>query len=124
MPDYLSENKFNITAKYWISKLKSMAGMSFFIDDGAMFYNSRTNEKRHSPSRHQLDVSWSYLAKPGVIFHVGCKNIYGRKNVYGYEFSQSDTSKMRPISTSNKQFIYIGVFITFSKSKRNQLNSL
>lgn len=124
MPDYLSKNKLNITTKYWISNLKSMVGMSFFIDDGATFYNPRTNEKKHSPSRHQLDVSWSYLAKPGVIFHVGCKNIYGRKNVYGYEFSQIEPSKMRSISTSNKQFIYIGVFITFSKSKRNQLNSL
>lgn len=124
MPDYLSKNKLNITTKYWISNLKLMVDVSFFIDDGATFYNSRTNEKKHSPSRHQLDMSWSYLAKPGVIFHVGCKNIYGRKNVYDYEFSQIEPSKMRAISTSNKQFIYIGVFITLSKLKRNQLNSL
>lgn len=124
VPDYLAKNKLNITAKYWISSLKSMVGMSFFIDDGAVFYNSQTYEKKHSPSRHQLDVSWSYLAKPGVILHVGCKNIYGRKNVYGYEFSKIHASQIRPISTANKQFIYIGVFITLSKSKRNQLNSL
>jgi hypothetical protein len=124
-PGYLAKNTLNMTTKYWFSPIRSMLGASFFIDSGATFYDKEgdLSIQRKSPYRHRLDVSWSYLPAKGVIIHFSCQNVLGRKNIYGYEHS-SISSNVRPVSNPGKQFFYIGVFITLSKSNINQLKSL
>lgn len=123
-PAYLAKNRFNVTAKYWIAPLRSLLGASFFIDDGAKYYNNDYNIEGKTPSRNKLDLSWSYLPSDGVIIHFSWQNVYGRRNIYGYEQSALDPGKFKPVQTSNPYFFYLGVFITLSNNHINQIKSL
>lgn len=125
MPGYLSANTFNLTTKYWVKSLRTMLGSSIFIDSGASFYNEHnaSSSSIQSPNRSRWDLSLSYLPVNGVIVHFCCQNVLGRKNIYGYEYSTLQDN-MCPIRQPDKQFFYIGLFITLSHSHKNQLKSL
>jgi hypothetical protein len=78
-----------------------------------------------TPYRSRLDVSWSYLPKPWIIVHFGWQNVPGRKNIYGYEYSEIHPGLRREITAATDRFVFLGVFITLSQSKKiNQLKSL
>jgi len=126
-PDYAAKHSANITLKYWLSSLKSLAGINYNVSSGTPYYNSTApyNELGTTPYRNRLDVSWSYLPKPNIIIHVGCQNVLGYKNIYGYEYSQVNPGLKNAISTPSSRFFFIGLFITLSQGKAlNQLNKL
>lgn len=122
-PSYNSKHVFNMTAKYWFASLHSLWGMSFFIDSGATYYDQFYNpsSSKTTAARTRFDLSWSYLPKDNIIIHLGCRNILGCKNIYGYEYSEAS---VRPIVPSDTPFIFIGLFITLGNTHNNQLNSL
>ena len=123
-PSYLSGHTFNATLKYWVSGLKTMAGTGFFIDSGAMSYKENTPDiSKKTPYRCRADVSLSYVPAPSLIIHFSCQNLLGRKNVFGYEYSSAGDT-YREITNPAARFYYIGIFLTLSKSKTNQLKSL
>lgn len=123
-PAYLAKNRFNVTAKYWIASMRSLLGASFFIDDGAKYYNNDYKIEGKTPSRNKLDLSWSYLPSDGIIIHFSWQNVYGRRNIYGYEQSAIDPNRFKPVQTSCPYFFYLGVFITLSNNHINQIKSL
>ncbi len=126
-PDYLTAHNFNITLKYWFRSLNSLAGCNYYITSGAPWYDPRAPYARQgtTPLRNRLDISWSFLPKPWFIIHLGCQNVLGYENIYGYEYSAVDPGLSRPVKNADKRFYFVGVFITFSQSRLlNQLKSL
>jgi hypothetical protein len=123
-PSYISNHVFNSTLKYWIKPIRTMFGSSFFIDSGAMVYKENDNRiATKTPPRNRLDISLSYVPTSSLIVHLSCQNVLGRNNIFGYEYS-SDGSVVREISNPATRFYYIGVFLTLSKIKINQIKSL
>jgi hypothetical protein len=123
-PSYLSNHTFNATLKYWIKGIRTMIGSSFFIDAGAMSYKeSNPSLSKKTPSRNRMDISFSYVPIPSLIIHLSCQNVYGRNNVYGYDYSRI-TNSYKEITNPTTRFYYIGIFLTLSNSKSNQLKSL
>ena len=126
-PDYVANHSANITLKYWFSSLKSLAGINYNISSGAPYYNTTApyNERSTTPYRNRLDISWSYLPKSNIIIHLGCQNVFGAKNIYGYEYSQVNPGLSKAISTPSSRFFFIGLFVTLSHDKKlNQLKTL
>ena len=126
-PPYVAAHSFNLTLKYWVAGLKSMLSANPYISSGSPYYSPDFPHAKSgvTPYHSRLDVSWSYLPKPWIIVHFGCQNVLSRKNIYGYEYSEIHPGLRREITASNDRFVFVGVFITLSQSKKlNQLKSL
>ena len=126
-PPYVSPHSLNITLKYWVSPLMSLFGCSYNIASGTPYYNNQYpyNELGTTPFRNRMDISWSFLPKQWIIIHFGCQNLFGYKNVYGYQYSQTNHEIKEEIASPAKRFLFVGVFITFSNDRKsNQLKSL
>lgn len=126
-PDYIAPQSLNVVLKYWINSLKSLVGVAYNIAAGVPHYSETApyNKLGNTPLRNRLDVSWSYLPKQWIVIHVGCTNVLGMRNVYGYEYSQQTPGLRREITTPDKRFLFMGVFITLSCDKElNQLKDL
>jgi hypothetical protein len=126
-PTYVAPHSFNATLKYWLAPLKSLAGLSYSISQGAPYYSDEFPRTAlgTTPFRSRLDLSWSYLPKQWIVIHFGCQNVLGKKNIYGYEYSKITPGVRRGITAAYSRFYVVGIFITFSRSKiLNQLKSL
>ena len=126
-PPYVAAHSFNLTLKYWMEPLKSMLSLCPYVSSGLPYYSPDSPRAKLgvTPYHSRLDVSWSYLPKQWIIIHFGCQNVFGRKNIYGYEYSEINSGRQREITAANDRFVFMGVFITLSKTKNlNQLKSL
>ena len=126
-PPQVAAHSFNVTLKYWMTSLKSMLSVGQFVSSGSPYYSPvyPYSKSGVTPYHSRLDVSWSFLPKPWIIIHFGCQNVLGRKNIYGYEYSENNPELSRAITASSERFVFIGAFITLSKGKKlNQLKSL
>jgi hypothetical protein len=126
-PSYVSPHSFNITLKYWIASLRSMAGSNYTISSGTPYYSNVSPYAKAgaTPFRNRWDISWSYLPTNWIVIHFGCQNVLGYQNIYGYEYGKTNTGVKRAITTNDKRFIFLGVFVTFSRSKTaNELKNL
>ena len=126
-PAYLAAHSFNLTLKYWMSPLKSMLSVCPYVSSGSPYYSPVFPHVKLgvTPYHSRLDVSWSYLPKQWLVVHFGCQNVLGRKNIYGYEYSEIHSDRRKEITASSDRFVFLGVFITLSQTKKlNQLKSL
>ncbi|MDR2026959.1 MAG: TonB-dependent receptor [Prevotellaceae bacterium] len=126
-PPYAAPHSFNATLKYWIAPLKSLASLGYNITSGLPYYSDELPRTASgtTPFHSRLDISWSYLPKPWIIIHLGCRNVSGKKNIYGYEYSKITPGVRKEITAAYPRLFIAGIFITFSRSKTlNQLQSL
>ncbi|MDR3227742.1 MAG: TonB-dependent receptor [Prevotellaceae bacterium] len=126
-PSYVAQHSFNVTLKYFIAPLKSLVATSYYISSGAPYYSDISPYEKlgKTPFRSRLDASLSFLPKQWIVVHLGCQNILGRKNIYGYEYSKITQGVRKKITAANTGFYFVGVFVTLSYSKTlNQLKSL
>jgi hypothetical protein len=126
-PPYVSPHAFNATLKYWINSLRSMLGANYNIASGAPYYSAAQPYAKlgTTPLRNRLDISWSYLPTDWIIIHLGYQNLLGYTNIYGYEYSSLTPGLRRAVTASDKRFVFLGIFFTFSASKTvNELKNL
>jgi hypothetical protein len=126
-PPYAARHSFNLTLKYWIAALKSLPAASGYISSGRPYYSNDLPRTQlgETPHHSRVDISWSFLPAQWFVIHFGCQNVLGRKNVYGYEYSETTPGVRKAVTAANERFVFLGVFITLSRSKTlNQLKSL
>ena len=122
-PYFASRHNFSAVAKYFIVSLKSQIGATYSFASGRPYNdpNEESFNASRTPAYQDLSINWSYLPKPHLIIHVSCTNLPGFDNVFGYEFSNtlndSGAYNGRPIRQPAPRFLFIGVFITLSKTK-------
>jgi hypothetical protein len=126
-PSYVAPHAFNASIKYFLTPLKSLLSTSYNITSGAPYYNESSPYEQwgNTPFRNRLDFSWSYLPVSWIIINAGCQNILGSENIYGYQYSKTQTGIRQAVTNPDKRFFFLGVFITFSHNKKlNQLKNL
>ncbi|MDR1631838.1 MAG: hypothetical protein LBR97_02985 [Dysgonamonadaceae bacterium] len=127
VPEYVARHSFNATLKYWLAPLKSLLSANYGITSGTPYYKAiyPYNELGRTPLRNSLSLSWSYVPKPGLVVHFACQNVFGYKNIYGYEYSTIHPENRREITNPESRFLFLGVFMTLSNNKKlNQLKNL
>ena len=123
-PPYVSKHAFNLTLKYLVAPLKSLLAANSYLASGMRYFDNAMKPET-TPFHSRLDLSWSYLPTQWIVIHWGCQNVLGRKNIYGYEYSKIHPGLRKAITAENDRFVFVGVFITLSRSKTaNQLKSL
>lgn len=130
-PGFAPKHNISIVGKYWIGKLNSQAGLSWQFNDGYSYDDPNLPGQMESKTAAYsgLNLNWSYLPKPNLIIHVAVNNVFGRQNVFGYQFADEPNSKgvyeALAMQSPADRFFFIGVFITLSEDKKaNQLNNL
>jgi hypothetical protein len=130
-PYFASKHNFSIVGKYFIEKVKSQVGATWSYTSGRPYnnLNEDTFNGSKTPYYSDLSLNWSYLPHPQVIVFISATNLLGRDNIFGYEYSTQENNdglyNRRAIRQAAPRFLFLGIFITFSKNKTmNQLPSL
>ena len=130
-PNYMSKHNLTLVFKYWISGLRSKVGASYKYASPRVYNNPNTPEfnDEHTIAYQTLDINWSFLYKPNVIFYASISNVPGFKQHFGYSYSktpdETGTYASTPILPSAKRFYLIACFITLSrKGDINQMDKI
>ncbi len=133
VPAFASAHNFSIVYKHFVKDIKSQLGFTYSYASGRPYYNpnlaSDQFQSERTPSYQDLSANISYLPKNWLIVYASCTNLLGRDNIFGYEFSTQPNAAGEYASRAVRQpaarFLFLGVFITFSKNKSvNQLPNL
>ncbi len=130
-PSFASRHNFSAVYKYFIQRLKSQLGATYSFSSPRPYQdpNREGTNKSRTPAYHDLSFNWSYLPKPWLIVYASCTNLTGRDNIFGYEYgtvpNENGQYNRRAIRQAAPRFLFVGIFITFSKEKSvNQLPTL
>jgi hypothetical protein len=130
-PSFASRHNLSVVYKHFLSDIKSQIGLTYTYASGrpyhdpneAGFMNSRT------PAYMDLSGNLSYLMRQNIIVHLSATNLLGRNHIFGYEYAsladQNGRFPGRAIRPAARRFLFLGVFITFSREAvLNQLPNL
>lgn len=129
-PSFSPRHNGSAVIKRFVRSLKSQVGLSLIVNDGYVYTDPRQPGEMNSKTKPyaNLSMSWSFLPRPNVIIHLASSNIPGRDNIFGYNYTETQTSgnlQGIPVRSPAPRFIMLGIFITFSSDKNaNQLNNL
>jgi len=78
---------------------------------------------------HNISFNWSYLISQQKILFVSASNLFGFKNTFGYDYTNTpDANGMfnrQAIVPTSDRFFFVGFFWTLSDDKKkNQLDNL
>lgn len=133
VPTFASAHNFSVVYKHFIPRIKSQLGITYSYTSGRPYYNPNQSQDQYNTDRtpyySDLSANVAYLPKNNLILYFSCTNLLGRDNIFGYEYSQTPGAEGEYVSRAIRQpaprFIFLGVFITFSKNKSiNQLPNL
>ncbi len=131
MPYYASNHNLSIVYKHFVSGLKSQIGWTYSFASGRPFTDPNTEgyNNQMTKSFNDFSLNYSYLPKPNLIIHAAISNVFGFKNIFGYQYNDEPNEhgiyESIAIEPQAKRFLFIGFFITISKNKNaNQLNNL
>ena len=120
MPPYLTKHNASIILKYTNLKLKSIFGLTNRFASGRPYHDPNKEGVMNSktPIYNTLDFSWTILAHKKLIIYASASNILGRDNIYGYNYNPVPTAQGmyegKPVKMYQKQFFFIGFFISLS----------
>lgn len=130
-PYFASRHNLSVVYKHFVQEIKSQLGFTYSYASGRPYHdpNADAFNSGRTPFYQDVSANVAYLAKPWLIVYVSATNLLGRDNIFGYEFStEADANgnfANRPIRQAANRFLFMGVFITFSKNKSvNQLPNL
>ena len=131
MPNFATKHNASLVTKYWISSLRSQVGMTYNYASGRPFNNPNSNVfmDGRTKSYNNVSFNWSYLISQQKILFISASNLFGFKNKFGYNYSNTpDVNGMfdrQAIVPSSDRFFFVGFFWTISDDKtKNQLDNL
>lgn len=131
IPSFASKHNFSFVYKHFITKIKSQVGITYSYGSRRPYNDPNSDKFNGSRTPYYQDVSAniSYLPRNWLIIYVSSTNLFGRDNIFGYEYSQTPDGNGvyagRAIRQAAPRFMFLGVFITISKNKSvNQLPNL
>jgi hypothetical protein len=120
MPPYLTKHNASVIFKYSNQKLKSIFGLTNRFASGRPYHDPNKEGVMNSktPVYNTLDFSWTILAHKKLIIYASASNILGRDNIYGYNYNSAPNAQGKydgkPVKMYQKQFFFIGFFISLS----------
>ncbi len=130
-PSFASKHNLSVVYKQFINLIKSQVGLTYTFASGRPYHdpNQDTFMGQRTPAYHDLSANVSYLLRQNVIIHLSASNLLGLDQIFGYEFAAAPDAggryDSRAIRPPAKRFLFLGVFITFSKEAvLNQLPNL
>lgn len=130
-PNFANSHNLSVVAKLWIDDLKSQIGWSYQYGSGRTYtdLNRPGFLQEQTKDFNSLSFNWAYLLDQQKILYFSINNVFGFKNVNGYQYADSpnlngqfDRRALRPAAD---QFFFVGFFWTISDDGTdNQLDNL
>jgi len=131
IPGFASKHNLAVVYKHWFDKIRSYAGVNYKYSSPRVFNNPNSPEfnGEKTIAYQTLDVSWSFLYKPNIIFYGAVTNLPGFKQEFGRRYSEtpdeSGLYRSATIVPGSGRFFILACFITFTKKgTENQLDKI
>jgi len=133
-PNFSTPHTASVAVKRFFPDINFSANLSYSIASGRPYYNIQNDESGKSiisdngttNMYNQMNLSFAYLFNmfkkwknkdfSGIGF--GINNVFGTKQVFGYNYSYNGLNK-RPVTLPANRSYYIGIFMTFGIDRRN-----
>lgn len=130
-PSFLSNHNFSFVIKHMIEPIRTQVGATYNYASPRSYHNPNREGFQNSttPEFHDFSINAAVLIKQNIILYMSSSNLFGRENIFGYEYASQPNGngiyEGRPVGQSAKRFIFVGLFITLTKDKlANQLDNL
>lgn len=130
-PSFVSNHNFSYVVKHFVTPLRTQFGATYNFASNRPFHNPNRDgfQNDKTPEFHDLSLNAAILFKQNIIIYVSSSNIFGRDNIFGYQFADQPNGQGvyegQAIRQGAKRFIFLGIFITLSKDgQENQLENL
>jgi outer membrane cobalamin receptor len=130
-PSFVSNHNFSFVAKHFVKPLRTQFGATYNFASNRPFYNPNKQgfQNDRTPEFHDVSLNAAILFKQNIIIYLSSSNIFGRDNIFGYQFADQQNSQgifeSQAVRQGAKRFIFLGIFITLSKDgQENQLDNL
>ena len=133
-PNFASKHNLSVVAKHFITDLKSQVGLSYTFASGRNYTNPNLDRNgflnAETKNYNSVSLNWAYLIDQQKILYFSVNNVFGTKNVFGYNYDM-ETPNMngnfdrQAIIPNADSFFFVGFFWTISDDKKsNQLDNL
>lgn len=130
-PGFVSKHNFSWVAKHFIESLRVQVGATYNFASPRLFHNPNKTgfQNDQTPEFHDLSLNAAILIKQNIILYLSSSNVFGRDNIFGYDYASQANGDgfyaSRPVRQGAKRFIFAGLFITLTKGgQENQLDNL
>ncbi|MFN8166476.1 MAG: TonB-dependent receptor [Bacteroidia bacterium] len=120
-PTFAPKHTASLVFKYFFPKISLAPSLTYAYSTGRTYYNPNNpvflGDK--TPDYHNVSLNFSYLTSIGKSFTVlvlSVNNVFGFKNIYGYNYS-SDGSHRYTVDAASTRFFFAGVFINIGSQK-------
>ncbi len=131
IPTFASKHNLAVVYKHWFGKIRSYAGVNYKYSSPRVYNDPNSTEfnGEHTLAYQSLDVSWSFLYKPNIIFYGAVTNVPGFKQEFGRRYSDmpddSGIYRSTTIIPGSGRFYILACFITLTKKgDKNQLDKI
>ncbi len=128
-PTFATKHNLSVSLKYSIPTIRAYFGMAYNYTSGRPYQNPNKSGyiNSYSPNYHSLDLNITYLLSKSVILYAYATNLLGRKNIYGYNYSNTPGLNgiyaSSPIVNARKQFYFVGIFISLKSESAYDVSS-
>lgn len=130
-PSFLARHNFRVVVKHFVEPLRIQFGATWSYASKRQFHNPNLEgfQNDATPEFSDLSLNAVFLIKPHIILYTSCSNVFGRNNVFGYEFANQPNGdgfyQSQAVIQPAKRFVFVGLFITLTKDRnQNQLDNL
>lgn len=129
IPLFSTKHNANISLKYVLPSIRTYIGAAYTYASGRPYKNPNKTGFINSETDgyHSLDLNVTFLASKKLIVHAYTTNLFGRDNVYGYNYAdQADSDGVyarNPIVNSRKRFFFLGLFFSLKNDSAYDISS-
>jgi hypothetical protein len=130
-PNFAAKHNFSLVGKLWVEDWKSQIGATYNFASGRPYNNPNETKfmNRLTKSYNNVSFNWAYLLSPQKILFFSVNNVFGFKNVNGYQYANTPNNngefERRTLLPAADRFFFVGFFWTISDNKTdNQLDNL
>ena len=130
-PSFVANHSLSLVTKYWIEGWKSQIGFTNSFSSGRPYNNPNEIQFMNGKTKsyNNLSFNWAYLLTTQKILYFSVSNVFGTKNVYGYQYADlpdgNGMYQRREIVPTADRFLFLGFFWSISDDKKsNQLKDL
>jgi hypothetical protein len=116
VPPFAAKHTLNVVYKKFFEKLDSQVGATYTFSSGRTYFNPNNSmflaDKTAAFNNLSMNISYlTHILKQFTVVYISANNIPGFKNIYGYQYSSSGTSR-RAIEPPARRDLFIGLLMT------------
>lgn len=130
-PSFVSAHNFSFVIKHFVDPIRTQFGATYNFASNRPFHNPNKQgfQNDRTPEFHDLSLNAAILIKQNIILYLSSSNVFGRDNIFGYQYANERNGDgvypSQAIRQAAKRFLFVGLFITLSKNgQENQLENL